>query len=188
MGFREVSVVEVREVLRAWQEGQGLRRVAERAGVDRKTARRYVEAAQAAGLARQAGSAAVTDELIGLVVEAVRPARPGGHGAAWEALLAHEEQIRAWVSGGEYDGVKGEPLSVVKIEQLLARQGVPVPYRTLHRFAVERCGFASGRGTGSTSTPTAPPAPATPMPGLGAPPVPRRPARRRWPTTPPTGC
>ena len=147
MGFREVSVVEVREVLRAWLEGQGLRRVAERAGVDRKTARRYVEAAQAAGLAREAGSDAVTDELIGLVVEAVRPARPGGHGAAWEALLEHEDRIRAWVSGGECDGVKHEPLSVVKIEQLLARQGVAVPYRTLHRFAVERCGFSSGRGT-----------------------------------------
>jgi hypothetical protein len=147
MGFREVSVVEVREVLRAWQEGQGLRKVAERAGVDRKTARRYVEAAQAAGLAREAGSGAVTDELIGLVVEAVRPARPGGHGVAWEVLLAHEEQIRAWVAGGEHDGVKHEPLSVVKIEQLLARQGVAVPYRTLHRFAVQRCGFGTGRGT-----------------------------------------
>jgi predicted DNA-binding transcriptional regulator YafY len=84
MGFREVSVVEVREVLRAWQEGRGLRKVAERAGVDRKTARRYVEAAQAAGLAREAGLDAVTDELIGVVVEAVRPARPGGHGAAGE--------------------------------------------------------------------------------------------------------
>lgn len=94
MGFREVSVVEMREVLRAWQEVQGLRKVAERAGVDRKTARRYVEAAQAAGLDRGAGSDAVTDELIGLVVEAVRLARPGGHGAAWEALLEHEQQIR----------------------------------------------------------------------------------------------
>jgi transposase len=147
MGFREVSVVEVREVLRAWQEGQGLRKVAERAGVDRKTARRYVEAAQAAGLARGAGSDAVTDELIGLVVEAVRPARPGGHGAAWEVLLEHEQQIRVWVSGGARDGVTCEPLSVVKIEELLARMGVRVPYRTLHRFAVERCGFRSGRGT-----------------------------------------
>ena len=39
-------------------------------------------------------------------------------------------------------GGKGtEPLSIVKIEELLARQGVQVPYRTLHRFAVERCGF-----------------------------------------------
>ena len=50
MGFREVSVVEVKEVLRGWLEGSGLRTVAERAGVDRKTARRYVAAAQAAGL------------------------------------------------------------------------------------------------------------------------------------------
>jgi transposase len=35
---------------------------------------------------------------------------------------------------------------MVKIEQLLARRGVVVPYRTLHRFAVERCGFGV-RGT-----------------------------------------
>ncbi|GAB7007779.1 hypothetical protein JCM18899A_52550 [Nocardioides sp. AN3] len=81
MGFREVSVVEVREVLRAWLEGAGLRKVAERARVDRKTARRYVEAAQAAGLVRDDGTDAVTDELVGLVVEAVRPARPNGHWA-----------------------------------------------------------------------------------------------------------
>jgi transposase len=147
MGFREVSVVEVREVLRAWLEGMGLRKVASRAGVDRKTARRYVEAAQAAGLTRDAGSGVVTDELIGLVLEAVRPARPHGHGTAWETLLGHEEQIRAWVAGTEHDGVRHEPLSITKIEQLLARQGVRVPYRTLHRFAVERCGFRTGRGT-----------------------------------------
>jgi transposase len=137
VGFREVSVVEVREVLRAWLEGLGLRKVAERAGVDRKTARRYIDAAQAAGLSRDVGVEAVTDGLVGAVVEAVRPARPNGHGASWELLLAYEEQIRAWVAGG-----KGQdPLSVVKIEELLARQGVRVPYRTLHRFAVERCGF-----------------------------------------------
>jgi len=45
VAYREVSVIEGREVLRAWLDGQGLRRVAELAGVDRKTARRYVEAA-----------------------------------------------------------------------------------------------------------------------------------------------
>src|SRR3954453_7617672 len=107
MGFGEVSVVDVREVLRAWLEGQGLRKVAERAGVDRKTARRYVGAAQAGGLSREAGGAgggvardagvsvdeAVTEELGGLVVEAVRPVRPSGHGAAWATLLGHEERV-----------------------------------------------------------------------------------------------
>jgi hypothetical protein len=75
VGFREVSVVEVREVLRAWLEGAGLRKVAERAGVDRKTARRYVEAAEAEGLTREAGVEALTDELVGAVVGLVRPAR-----------------------------------------------------------------------------------------------------------------
>ena len=104
MGFREVSVVEVREVLRAWLEGQGLRTVAARAGVDRKTARRYVAAAENAGLSRDAGAEAVTDDLVGLVVEAVRPVRPNGHGASWESLLGHEEQIRGWVGGAGSTG------------------------------------------------------------------------------------
>jgi len=89
------------------------------------------------GLSRDAGVGAVSDELVGVVVDAVRPARPNGHGASWELLLAHEEQIRRWVAGGNGQ----DSLSIVKIEELLVRQGVRVPYRTLHRFAVERCGF-----------------------------------------------
>jgi DNA-binding IclR family transcriptional regulator len=56
MVFREVSVIEIREVLRSWLAGAGLRTVAAQAGVDRKTARRYVDAAVAAGLARDDGS------------------------------------------------------------------------------------------------------------------------------------
>ena len=39
----------------------------------------------------------MSDELVGLAVEAVRPARPNGHGWSWEALLGQEEQIRGWV-------------------------------------------------------------------------------------------
>lgn len=144
MGFREVSVIEVREVLRGWLEGAGLRTVAERAGVDRKTARRYVQAAQEAGLERSAGWAAVDDALVGAVVAAVRPARPGGHGASWEVLLAHEEAITAWVKG---EGKDARALSIVKIQELLARRGVVVPYRTLHRFATQRCGYRAKEST-----------------------------------------
>ena len=110
MGFREVSVVEVREVLRAWLEGHGLRTVASRAGVDRKTARRYVAAAEAAGLSRDAGAEGLTDELVGLVLEKVRPARPNGHGQSWEALLAEEEQVRGWVRGVGVDGAAARPV------------------------------------------------------------------------------
>jgi transposase len=138
MAFREVAVVEVREVLRAWLAGAGLRRVAERAGVDRKTARRYVEAAQAAGLARDGGEDQLTDELVGQVVEAVRPVRQGGHGTAWQTLETEHDQISGWVTDG---------LTVVKIGTKLERRGVVVPYRTLHRYCVERCDFGRGSTT-----------------------------------------
>jgi DNA-binding IclR family transcriptional regulator len=57
MAFRKVAVTEIREVLRAWLAGAGLRKVAEQAGVDRKTARRYVQAAEEAGLVRNGGPA-----------------------------------------------------------------------------------------------------------------------------------
>jgi hypothetical protein len=93
MAFREVAVTEIREVLRAWLAGAGLRRVAEQAGVDRKTARRYVDAAVGAGLARDGGAAQLTDELVGQVAEVVRPVRPGGHGQAWEQLEACGAEI-----------------------------------------------------------------------------------------------
>jgi hypothetical protein len=138
MAFREVPMFEIREVLRLWLAGEGLRAIARLARVDRKTVRRYVVAAEAAGLVRDDGEGQLTDELVGEVCEAVRPARPGGHGTAWDALVPHEELIR---------GLTGRGLRVTKIQVLLARRGVVVPYRTLHRFASERCGFGQGRVT-----------------------------------------
>ncbi len=97
MAFRGVDVIEVREVLRAWLAGQGLRMVARQAGVDRKTARRYVQAAQQAGLVRDGGVAQLSDALIGEVIARIRPVRSGGHGMAWQALEAQQLQIAAWV-------------------------------------------------------------------------------------------
>jgi hypothetical protein len=120
--FREVSVIEVRELLRVWMLGAGLRRVGALAGVDRKTARRYTDAAVEAGLDRDGDTDQLTDELIGAVVEAVRPERPFGHGTAWESLSDNHDQIQKWVTEG---------LTVVKIGDLLARDGVVAPQRTL---------------------------------------------------------
>ena len=77
MAFREVNVNEVKEVLRIWlgvpgSRTPGLRTIAAHCGVDRKTARRYIEAAQAAGLQLGDGIDALDDGLIGAVIEAVR--------------------------------------------------------------------------------------------------------------------
>ena len=137
MAYREVRVFEVREVLRLWLRGEGQRPVARLAGVDRKTVCRYVAAAEALGVVREAGEEQLSDELMGSVVEAVRPHRSDGHGEAWRRLVAHHDRIMAWLSD---DG-----LTVVKVHELLAREGTVVPERTLHRYADEVCDVGRGR-------------------------------------------
>jgi hypothetical protein len=134
MAFREVLVTQVMEVLRAWLAGAGKRPAARRAGVDVKTAARYIRAAQAAGLARGGDESQLSDELLGQVVGAVRPARPAGHGASWEVLVPRQAEIAGWVKAG---------LTLVKIHELLERSGTAVPYRTLARFAAGECGYSS---------------------------------------------
>jgi hypothetical protein len=136
MAFREVSVVQVKEALRRWLKGEGERPIAHGVGVERKTARRYIAAAVELGVDRSGGEDQLSDELIGQVLERVRPHRIDGHGEAWRSLLAEEKHIKAWVK---------QDLTVVKIGILLTRRGVVVPHRTLARFATERCG--AGRRT-----------------------------------------
>jgi transposase len=139
MAFREVRVFEVREVLRLWLRGEGVRPSERLSGVDRKTIRRYVDAAIALGLGRDGGEIQLTDEFIGSVVEAVRPHRSDGHGEAWRLLVAHHDRIKGWLDDG---------LTAVKVHEFLGREGIVVPERTMHRYALEEC--EHGRGPKTT--------------------------------------
>jgi hypothetical protein len=71
MGFREVSVTGIKEILRLWLMHHGVRTIARLAQVDPKTVRRYIAAARAAGLCPDDGEDKLTDELIAAVVEAI---------------------------------------------------------------------------------------------------------------------
>jgi transposase len=136
VAFREVGVHEIREVLRLWLRGEGFRSVARLARVDRKTVRRYVEAARACGLDQAGGEGQLGDELLSRVAERVRPHRADGHGQSWALLAAHHAQFKELLDEG---------LTVVKAGELLAREGVVVPERTLHRYALEVLGHGRGR-------------------------------------------
>ncbi len=137
MSFREVRVFEIREVLRLWLRGEGVRATERLVGVDRKTVRRYLAAGQELGLARDGGEQQLTDEFMGSVVEKVRPHRTDGRGPAWQQLVEQHSQIEAWL--------KTEQLTVVKVCELLARRGIVVSERTLHRYALEVCDVGRGR-------------------------------------------
>lgn len=141
MAFREVRVFEVREVLRLWLRGEGLRAVSRLAGMDRKTVRRYVDAGVELGLDRAGGEDQLTDVLLGQVIERVRPHRTDGRGEARRLLDEYRDQLSEWLDT--------EGLTVVKVHELLERRGVVVPERTLHRYALEELGI--GRSVRSST-------------------------------------
>lgn len=136
MSYREVHMVEVREVVRLWLQGESLRSMSRLTGLDRKTVRRYVEAAQQAGC--RVGEAA-GEALIGEVIGRVRAQGPGVRGHSWGVCVEHRDLLAEWLK-------KQVPLS--KVQELLTRHtGIVVPYRTLHRYAVRELGFGGRQQT-----------------------------------------
>lgn len=132
MAYRELHVVEVREVLRLWARGRGYRAIARQSAVDRKTVRRYVEAASALGLECGGSEELVDDDLIAEVVSVVKPGAPSTPGEMREHCRRHRALIEGWLDAG----CKGP-----KIVKLLARHTrVVVPLRTLQRFVHEDIG------------------------------------------------
>jgi transposase len=141
MGFREVSMVQLKEILRLWLRGHSYRGIEGLASIHRKTVARYVRAAETAGLRRRGGEDQLTDELMAEIAEAVRPGRPEGigHGEAWELCEANRAFIKEKLE---------EEVTIVKIARLLERRtGRDVPYRTLHRFCAKELGFRSPQAT-----------------------------------------
>ncbi|MEN8184505.1 MAG: IS21 family transposase [Myxococcota bacterium] len=136
MAFRELHVLEIKEILRLWSVGHGLRLISRRTGADRKTVRRYVEAAQEAGLER---GGEVDDEVLAVVVEAVRPGAPSTVGPMRAHLRAYAEPVRNWAT----KGCEGPKL----VKLVKRKTGVPVPLRTMQRFVAEDLGLGRDSDT-----------------------------------------
>lgn len=139
MGYREVAMFEIRTVLERVGRGESRSEVERVTGHTRKTIGRYVKRAEQLGW--QSG-APVTDELAGAVARASGVAGDREPGESEQLLLPHLERMRAWLtpSPGEKRGLR-----LAKVQRLLERQGVRVPYSSLHRFAVTHCGFQDRR-------------------------------------------
>jgi hypothetical protein len=138
MGYREVTVEEIKEALRRWLRGEGIRGIARQGIADRKTVRRYVAAAQECGLEPQSPESALSEELLGAIVAQLQPVRPRVFGAGWDLCTQHREFIRVQIE---------KRLRLTKVRKLLRRRGVVVPYATLWRFASGELGFGQTSAT-----------------------------------------
>lgn len=132
MAFREVTMQEIKEVVRQWLGGGAKKAIARRVGVDRNTARRYIEVAERLGLRQSEGPDSLTDERLAALLEALKATPEPSHGEAWLRCAEHRGFIEAKLK---------QRLRLTKVRKLLERQGVVVPYATLHRFAASELGF-----------------------------------------------
>ena len=138
MSYRELAMMEIKEVLRRWSAGQSVREIARGSGVDRKTVRRYICAATNAGLSQESP----LDEG---VLEKVRTGVQGRSEPeatdVRRTLESLRERIEHWLSR------KPRPLRLVRIHELLAREGYAMSYTSLRRYAHRELGWRQKAAT-----------------------------------------
>jgi transposase len=131
MAYRELTMIEIREVLRRWQAAQSLRQIAQETGLDRKTVRRYVKAAKACAHARDG---AIDDAIVDRIAKRVHGRPKEERTEEWRALDGQRAHIESWLS-------EARPLRLRKVHTLLVRRGVEVSYWTLRRYAQQELGW-----------------------------------------------
>jgi transposase len=132
MTYRELAMIDVREVLRRWAAGQSHREIARETGTDRKTVGRYIKAVREAGLGRDASW---SDDEVHRVAQRVQARPPVDPSEERREVAAHREKIDAWLS-------QRRPLRLRKVHTLLARDhGVTASYDTLRRYVIDEFGW-----------------------------------------------
>ena len=81
-----------------------------------------------AGLDRAGGDGQLHDVFIGKVMLVLGQARPERHGDSWAVAVGVHERLKVWA---------GQEVTVVKMCELLGRDGVSVAERTLHRYVAQ---------------------------------------------------
>lgn len=139
MAYREVTMIEVKEVLRQWLSGKGRKSIARWVRVDRNTVRRYIQVAEECGLHEGDGVESLTEERVELILEALRVTGRGRRrGDGWELCQRHREAIQKLVDSR---------IRLTKARKLLLRQGVDIAYPTLYRFATSELAFGKHAAT-----------------------------------------
>src|SRR5438093_1677985 len=149
MVYREVDAMEIVDILRRWQAGESQRQIARQLGLARDTVRSYL---RAAGLGLAVGGPAASEEQIrALAAVGQAGGREAGRspsgGPASERLAPYAERLRVWL--------QEDRLQLTRVQELLAQEGVAIPYTTLRRF-VQRSEFRQSHRSTVRMADTAP--------------------------------
>ena len=128
MAYKEVSRVDIVEVIRRWQRGNSQRHIASGTGLSRETVRKYVDAALEAGVCLS--GPAPTEEQVSRLAAVGRSGPRAVATPAEDKLVPWADQIYQWLTV--------DRLQLTRIQELLAEQGCRVSYTSLRRFIQRR--------------------------------------------------
>jgi len=118
--------VEIKELIRIWQTGSGIRPISRLTGLSRNTVKKYLNAAADCGLSR-AGPPPTEEQLLSLMqlntvrsTQAVIPTAP--------LIEPWSDVIRDWIKQGH--------LKLTRIQELLKQRECIVTYSSLRRFVI----------------------------------------------------
>ena len=136
MAYKEVTRVEITEIIRRWQAGATVRGLARASGMSRNTVKKYFQAAEVLGLTRN-GPAPTEEQIICLVQKNIAGRHPATNPT--ESILSPwADQIHTWV--------KEDKLRLTRIQELLQQHNCEVGYNSLRRF-VRRRGWSKNNRT-----------------------------------------
>jgi hypothetical protein len=92
MPYRELTMIEIKEVLRRWQAEQSDRRIHRETGIDRKTVRRYVSWAVDLGITRDRE---LTDDDVHAVAQCVQSRPLPDSSEQWTSVAQHSSSSSA---------------------------------------------------------------------------------------------
>jgi len=137
MAYKEVTRVDITEIIRRWQAGAKVRGLARATGLSRNTIKKYILAAEGQGLTR-AGLPPTEDQVVSLVHINIAGRRP--------AAIPTESQLGPWADQ-IYKWLKEDKLRVTRIQELLLRHNCEVAYTSLRRFIGRRGWGKNSRDT-----------------------------------------
>lgn len=128
MAYREVTRVEMEEILRRWQAREDLRRLASGTGISRITGYKYVVAAEEMGLF-PGGPGSTQEQLSRLAgISQAGPKR---------VQIPSEETLAPW-EDQTYQWITQDKLQFTRIQELLAQRGCRISYSASYRWLIRR--------------------------------------------------
>lgn len=128
MVYKEVSRVQIIEIIRRWQAGTTVRGLNRVSGLSRNTIKKYITAAEGQGLTR-AGPPLTEAQTLSLIQLNIAGRRP--------VTIPTESLLSPWADQ-IYRWLKDDRLRVTRIQELLLRQNCDVTYTSLRRFIARR--------------------------------------------------